>query len=58
MAIKKDTTVSKFSKEQFLNAKNPIGNVDVLYVVLEDDKFYAKDEAIKLHDEFMEREVK
>lgn len=49
---------NKFSKEQFLNAKEPIGNLDVLYVVLEDGKLYSKKEALKLHDEFMNKEVK
>lgn len=56
MADKK--TINKFSKEQILNAKNPIGDLDVLFVVLEDGKLYTKDEVKKLENEFLERRVK
>lgn len=48
----------KFTKEQILNAKNPIGNVDALYAVLEEDKLYTKDEALALYNDFLKREVK
>lgn len=60
MAEKKTATkaVSKYSKEQFLNAKNPTYNVDAMYVVLDDDKLYTKDEAMKLYSDFMQKEVK
>lgn len=51
-------TAPKFTKEQFLNAKEPIGNVDALYAILDDDKTYTKAEAKKLYDAFMKKEVK
>ena len=44
----KVTADVKFTKEQFLNAKEPIGSLDALYVVLEDGKEYTKEEAEKL----------
>lgn len=47
----------KFTKEQFLNAKEPIGSLDALYVVLEDGKEYTKEEAEKLLNEFLNRKV-
>lgn len=52
----KDTP--KFTKEQFLNADEPIGNLDALFVVLEDDKLYTKDEALGLLNGFLAKEVK
>lgn len=48
----------KFTKEQFLNAKEPIGNVDALYAVLEDGKVYTKEEALELYNTFLNKEVK
>ena len=48
----------KYSKEQILNAKKPLGNVDVLFVVLEDGKLYTKEEVQKLQDNFLKKEVK
>lgn len=48
----------KFTKEQILNAKNPIGNVDALYAILEEDKLYTKDEALTLYNDFLKKEVK
>lgn len=54
----KKTNAPTFTKEQFLNAKEPIGNVDALYAILEDGKEYTKEEAIKLYEEFINREVK
>lgn len=48
---------AKFTKEQFLNAKDPIGSLDALYVVLDDDKEYTKEEAKKLLDDFLKRKV-
>lgn len=47
----------KFTKEQFLNAKEPIGSLDALYVVLDDDKKYTKKEAEKLLNDFLNRKV-
>lgn len=47
----------KFTKEQFLNAKEPIGSLDALYVVLDDDKTYTKKEAKKLLNDFLNRKV-
>lgn len=47
----------KFTKEQFLNAKEPIGSLDALYVVLEDGKEYTKEEAEKLLNDFLNRKV-
>lgn len=55
MAEKKP--VAKFSKEQLLNAKQPIGNVDVLYAILDEEKQYTKEEAIKLYESFLKSEV-
>lgn len=54
----KKTDAPTFTKEQFLNAKDPIGNVDALYAILEDGKEYTKDEDLKLYEDFMNREVK
>lgn len=54
----KKTDAPTFTKEQFLNAKEPIGNVDALYAILEDGKEYTKEEALKLYEDFMNREVK
>ena len=49
----KKATAPKFSKEQFLNASKHTYNLDAMYVVLEDDKLYTKDEAMKLYTNFM-----
>ena len=38
----KVTADVKFTKEQFLNAKEPIGSLDALYVVLEDGNTNAE----------------
>lgn len=57
-AIKNKETDYKYSKEQFLNSTKPIGNVDALYVVLEDGKYYSRAEAKKLLDEFLNKEIK
>lgn len=56
MAVKKKEP--KFTKEQFLNAKEPIGNVDALYAILEDEKTYTKEEALTLYNDFLKKEVK
>lgn len=48
----------KYSKEQFLNAAKPQYNLDAMYVVLDDEKLYTKDEAMKLYNDFMQKEVK
>lgn len=48
----------KYSKEQFLNASKPTYNLDAMYVVLEDDKMYTRDEAMKLYNDFMNKEAK
>lgn len=53
----KVTAGVKFTKEQFLNAKEPIGSLDALYVVLEDGKEYTKEEAEKLLNDFLNRKV-
>jgi len=61
MAEKKETNVAKtpkFTKEQFLNSTNPIGNLDALFVVLEDNKLYTESEAEKLLNDFLNKEVK
>lgn len=50
-------TKNKFSKEQILNATTPIGDPDVLFVVLEDGKLYTKEEVKKLEEEFLKRRV-
>ena len=54
----KKTDAPTFTKEQFLNAKDPIGNVDALYAILEDGKEYTKEEALKIYEDFMNREGK
>ncbi|MGF0095005.1 hypothetical protein ACQRC6_01075 [Peptoniphilus sp. SGI.035] len=56
--MNKSNNAPTFTKEQFLNAKEPIGNVDALYAILEDGKEYTKEEVLKLYDDFMNREVK
>lgn len=58
MSETKKKTAPKFTKEQVMNAKKPLGNLDVLYVVLEDEKSYTKAEIQKLHDDFLKKEVK
>lgn len=55
---KKKTAAPKFNKEQFLNASKPQYNLDAMYVVLDDEKLYTVEEAMKLYDEFMNKEVK
>lgn len=56
--MNKKTAAPTFTKEQFLNAKDPIGNVDALYAILEDSKEYTKEEALRLYEDFINREVK
>ena len=54
-----EVTAAIEEKEQFLNASKPTYNLDAMYVVLEDDKLYTKDEAMKLYTNFMKKkEVK
>lgn len=50
-------TETRYTKEQILNKQNPGYNVDAMYVVLDDDKTYTKDEAMKLYHEFMNKEI-
>lgn len=51
--------VPKYTKEQFINAKNAAFNKDVLSCVLEDDKEYSFEEAEKLIKGFLNhKEVK
>lgn len=60
MTETKQTKTKKptFSKDQFLNARNPIGNLDALNIVLKDGKEYTIDEAEKELKRFLNRGVK
>lgn len=56
MTTKNKETSKKYSKEMLLKSKEL--NVNVLSVVLEDEKEYTLEEAKKLTEEFMNKEVK
>lgn len=47
---------NKFSKEQLIGAKRYIESVDILNVVLEDDKLYSFNDVDKLVSDFLKIE--
>lgn len=63
MAKKKDsenvenTSVDYFSKEQLVKSKKYEDKVDVLNVILNDEKSYSIDEVDTMIDEFLKEEV-
>ncbi|MDO4301548.1 MAG: hypothetical protein Q4D26_09195 [Clostridia bacterium] len=54
----KTTEVTKYTKEQLRSSKKYRTDVDILGVVLEDDKSYTFEETDKLIKNFKERKVK
>lgn len=58
---KKDVDIkseAKFTKEQIINSKKFKNRIDLIKVILKDNKTYTIDEVQKEIDKFMKRRVK
>lgn len=54
---KKETSVSKFSKEQIIQSKKFRNRVDILNVILDNNKTYSLEEVEKEINKFMKGKV-